>query len=80
MRWSKIAPLPDPEGFASPFAGVRRGPLLLWRAGAECPEGKNGRNRFEKVSTSRVFVLEKPDGAWLAEFRLPHEARLPDLG
>lgn len=69
MHWSKLPPLPDPEGFASPFAGVSAGVFIV-AGGANIP-GEKWKEPFQKVWSDRVFVLSKPDGAWREEFRLP---------
>jgi N-acetylneuraminate epimerase len=71
MHWSKLTPLPDPEGFASPFAGVSAGAFIV-AGGANIP-GEKWKEPFQKIWSDRVFVLEKPDGAWRAEVRLPHK-------
>src|SRR5437899_785783 len=36
LRWGKLPPLPDPEGFAAPFAGVSGGALIV-AGGANIP-------------------------------------------
>jgi hypothetical protein len=62
VRWERLAPLPDSEGFAYPFAGVHRGALLV-AGGANFP-GKRPWDGGEKVWYDTVFVLERPEGAW----------------
>jgi N-acetylneuraminic acid mutarotase len=69
VRWARLAPLPDPEGFAYPFAGVHRGALLV-AGGANFP-GKRPWEGGVKVWYDTVFVLERPDGAWKVGGRLP---------
>ena len=69
VRWERLAPLPDSEGFAYPFAGVHRGALLV-AGGANFP-GKRPWDGGEKVWYDTVFVLERPEGAWKIGGRLP---------
>jgi solute:Na+ symporter, SSS family len=62
LEWTALPPLPDPVGFASPFAGVSNRALIV-AGGANFPEGlpwEGGR----KIWHDRVFVLERPDGQW----------------
>ncbi len=69
LVWEKLPPLPDPEGFAGMFAGVSGGALLA-AGGANFPAGypwQGGR----KVWHDRVWVLDRPDGAWREAGRLP---------
>ena len=68
FRWSKLAPLPDREGFAYPYAGVHNGALLV-AGGANFPDKKPWEGGA-KVWYDTVFVLEKPDGAWRTAGRL----------
>lgn len=67
--WSKLAPLPDAEGFAGSFAGVSNGALLV-AGGANFPDKKPW-DGGKKVWTDRVFVLDKPDGKWRDGGKLP---------
>lgn len=69
LHWTKLAPLPDREGFAYPYAGVSNGALLV-AGGANFPEKKPWEGGA-KVWYDTVFVLEKPDGAWKIAGRLP---------
>jgi N-acetylneuraminic acid mutarotase len=69
VRWERLAPLPDSEGFAYPFAGVHRGALLV-AGGANFP-GKRPWDGGDKVWYDTVFVLERPEGAWKIGGRLP---------
>lgn len=68
--WSKLPPLPDPEGFAGMFAGVSNGALIV-AGGANFPDGlpwEGGR----KVWYDRIYVLESPRSDWkVADRRLP---------
>lgn len=41
-EWAKLAPLPDKEGFASPFAGVIAGKLVV-AGGANFPDKNLGK-------------------------------------
>ncbi len=69
LQWSQLPPIPDATGVAAPFAGVN-GDALLVAGGANFPEAmpwEGGR----KVWHDSVFVLPKPDGAWLSGFKLP---------
>ena len=70
IRWSQLAPLPDPLGVAGPFAGVSGGVLLV-AGGANFPEKMpwaGGRKIWHDTS----FVLEEPDGRWKIAGRIPH--------
>lgn len=60
--WTRIPSLPDPEGFASMFAGVSGGAVLA-AGGANFPDKKPWEGG-KKIWYDSVFVLEKPDGAW----------------
>lgn len=68
-EWRRLTPLPDREGFAGPFAGVSAGALLV-AGGANFPDRKPWEGGT-KVWYDRVFVLERPDGAWSLGGRLP---------
>lgn len=68
-QWRRLESIPDPVGFAGPFAGVSDGALLL-AGGANFP----GRKPWEggtKVWHDSVFVLENPAGHWRRAGRLP---------
>lgn len=67
--WSKLAPLPDAEGFAGSFAGVTNGALVV-AGGANFPDKKPW-DGGKKVWTDRAFVLDKPDGKWRDAGTLP---------
>lgn len=67
-QWSQLKSMPDDEGFASPFAGVSGGALIV-AGGANIPHNKWA-DIFTKVWHDRVFVLEKPDGDWKTGFKL----------
>lgn len=67
--WSPLAPLPDPEGFAYPYAGVH-GEALLVAGGANFP-GKKPWEGGAKVWYDTVSVLESPGGSWRVAGKLP---------
>lgn len=69
LQWNPLPVLPDAEGFASPFAGVSQGALLV-AGGANFP-GKRPWDGGAKVWYDDVFVLEKPEGPWRAAGKLP---------
>src|SRR5438093_9143223 len=69
FRWEKLPPIPDPEGFAAPFAGVSGGALIV--AGGANIVGDKWQEPFVKKWYDSVFVLEKPDGQWRTGFKLP---------
>src|SRR5882672_4574316 len=69
IRWSRLPPIPDREGFAYPFAGVSNGALIV-AGGANFPDKKpweGGTKRWYDT----VFVLERPDGEWKVAGKLP---------
>lgn len=70
LNWKALPPIPDRIGFAGPFAGVSAGALIV-AGGANFPEAMPW-NGGTKVWHDAIFVLPKPDGAWLAGFKLPH--------
>lgn len=67
--WKPLPPIPDPEGFAAPFAGVAGGALVV-AGGANIP-GDKWTEPFAKVWHDRIFVLDSPDGEWKPAGRLP---------
>lgn len=69
LTWKQLAPLPDAQGFAAPFAGVAQDRLLV-AGGANFPDGRPWTGAA-KVWHDRVFVLEAPEGAWREAARLP---------
>jgi N-acetylneuraminate epimerase len=69
LRWDPLPPLPDKEGFASPFAGTSNGALLV-AGGANFPS-KRPWEGGEKKWYDGVFVLESPDGIWQSAGQLP---------
>src|SRR5438477_5673562 len=69
IRWSRLPPIPDREGFAYPFAGVSGGALVV-AGGANFPDRKpwdGGTKRWHDI----VYMLDLPDGTWAAAGRLP---------
>jgi N-acetylneuraminic acid mutarotase len=69
FQWSKLPPIPDPEGFAGSFAGVSGGALIV--AGGANIAGDKWAEPLRKKWYDSIFVLEKPDGKWRSGFRLP---------
>ena len=67
--WSRLAPLPDPLGVASPFTGVSGGALLV-AGGANFPD-KMPWEGGKKVWHDRVWVLEQPGATWKEAGALP---------
>jgi N-acetylneuraminate epimerase len=68
MDWKRLPSIPDPEGFAWPFAGVS-GAALIVAGGANFPD-KRPWEGGTKVWYDKVFVLEKPEGQWRAAGKL----------
>lgn len=67
--WGRLPDLPERQGLAGAYTGVSGGALLVG-GGANFP----GRKPWEggtKVWYDRVFVLERPGGAWRDVGRLP---------
>lgn len=72
LAWEQLPTLPDPVGFASPFAGVSDGALIV-AGGANFPEAMPW-DGGQKVWYNSIFVLPKPGGRWLTGFKLPRPA------
>jgi len=72
LNWKQLPPVPDPIGFAAPFAGVS-GDALIVAGGANFP-GAMPWEGGQKVWHDSIFVLPKPDAKWLTGFKLPHPA------
>lgn len=70
VEWQKLASVPDPLGFAGPFAGASGGALIV-AGGANFPEAMPWEGG-KKAWHDSVFVLPQPDGKWLEGFKLPH--------
>lgn len=69
LDWKELPGIPDPIGFAGSFAGVSGGALIM-AGGANFPEAMPW-DGGKKVWHDAVFILEKPGGAWLKDFKLP---------
>ncbi len=69
LQWNALPVLPDAEGFASPFAGVSHGVLLV-AGGANFP-GKRPWEGGAKVWYDEIFVLEQAGGPWRVGGKLP---------
>jgi SSS family transporter len=69
LSWNELAPIADPVGFASPFAGVVDGSLVV-AGGANFPDGRPWEGAT-KVWHDSVFVLDDPEGDWRPAGRLP---------
>ncbi len=62
ISWEKLRSVPDPEGFASPFAGVSGGALIL-AGGSNFPDKRPWEGGVKKWYDT-TFVLESPHCAW----------------
>jgi solute:Na+ symporter, SSS family len=69
LKWTKLPNLPDKEGFASMFAGVHNGALIV-AGGANFPDKKPWEGGT-KVWYDTVYALEKPNGEWKTIGKLP---------
>lgn len=69
LDWHQLPPLPDPIGFAGPYAGVSGGALIV-AGGANFPD-KMPWEGGRKVWHDAAFVLDRTNGAWRGEFKLP---------
>ncbi len=69
INWRQAPSLPDPVGFASPFAGVAGGDLLV-AGGANFPDQPMWAGGV-KTWHDRVFVLKAGAGQWEQAGRLP---------
>ncbi len=67
----KLAPLPDPEGFAGMFAAATDEGLLA-AGGHQFAGGIPWWHGGRKVWSSKVFLLPAPDGVWRLIGDLPH--------
>src|SRR6266702_6223150 len=70
LKWQHLPSLPDPVGFAAPFAGISGGALIV-AGGANFP-GAMPWEGGTKVWHDSVFVLTKPDAQWITGFKLLH--------
>lgn len=69
-EWKRLRPIPNKEGFASPFAGTSNGALIV-AGGANFPEKRPWEGGTKRYYDS-IFVLEHPDGEWKTVGKLPH--------
>jgi SSS family solute:Na+ symporter len=69
LKFDQLQPLPDPVGFAGPYAGTSNGALIV--AGGANFGGKDNWAGAPKQWHDRIFVLEKPDGTWKEAGKLP---------
>jgi len=69
VTFRELAPLPDPIGFAGPFAGTHQGALLV-AGGANFPDAMPWEGGT-KVWYDTVYVLESPTGQWRVAGKLP---------
>jgi len=72
LHWESLPPIPDREGFASPFAGSHNGALIV-AGGANFPD-KRPWESGTKIWYDSVFVLTAPDQPWKTGFKLPRPA------
>jgi len=70
LHWEKLPPIPDREGFASPFAGTSNGALIV-AGGANFPD-KRPWEGGTKTWYDGAYVLDPAAGSWKGGFRLPH--------
>ncbi|HET6406654.1 MAG TPA: galactose oxidase [Chthoniobacteraceae bacterium] len=69
LDWKQLQSLPDPLGFAAPFAGVSGGALIV-AGGANFPD-KMPWEGGKKVWHDNVWLLKRPNGAWREVGKLP---------
>ena len=69
LEWEKLPSIPDPEGFAAPFAGVSGGALIV--AGGANITGNKWAEPLTKTWYDSGFVLESPGGRWRTDGKLP---------
>jgi solute:Na+ symporter, SSS family len=69
FQWRELTPMPDPVGFAAPFAGVANGSLVV-AGGANFPGGRPW-DGAARTWHDRVFVLDTPSGQWREAGTLP---------
>ena len=70
LSWKQLPTLPDPVGFAAPFAGVS-GNALVVAGGANFPRLMPWEGG-QKVWHDSIYVLPEPSGAWISGFKLAH--------
>ena len=69
LHWSQLAPLPDREGLASPFAGASGGALVV-AGGANFPDKRPWEGGIKKWYDS-TFILKDPTASWQSGPALP---------
>lgn len=69
LDWRQLPPLPDPIGFAGPFAGTSGGALIV-AGGANFPD-KMPWEGGKKIWHDTAFVLDRTNGSWRNSFKLP---------
>jgi N-acetylneuraminate epimerase len=69
LQWNRLPALPNPEGFASAFAGTSHGALLV-AGGANFPDRRPWEGGT-KVWYDDIFVLTSASGAWVTAGKLP---------
>jgi N-acetylneuraminate epimerase len=69
LHWQQLPPLPDPIGFAGPFAGTSGGALIV-AGGANFPD-KMPWEGGKKIWHNAAFVLDQTNGVWRGNFKLP---------
>ena len=69
IEWKELPALPDPFGFAGPFAGIVDGNLVV-AGGANFPDGRpwEGAN---KIWHDTIYLLDNPDSEWKIAGTLP---------
>lgn len=70
LKWGQLPSIPDEHGFAGSFAGTSHGALIV-AGGANFPDGGAPWTGSKKAWTDKIFVLEKPNGAWKVAGKLP---------
>jgi len=69
--WVKLSPLPDKEGFASPFAGLISNKLFI-AGGANFPDNKPWEGGV-KVWYDSIFILDDFNAKWKFIGKLPRQ-------
>ena len=69
LKWEALAPIPDANGFVSPFAGVTNGSLIV-AGGSNFPDKKLWEGGQKKWYDA-VYILERPERAWTRIGELP---------
>ncbi|MDO6431504.1 sodium/solute symporter [Flavitalea sp. BT771] len=70
FSWGQASPLPDADGLAGSFAGTSGGALLL-AGGTNFPGNQRPWTGGTKTWYDKIYVLERPGGAWKEAGRLP---------